>query len=340
MAITEKQLFADLQAGKYKPIYLVTGEINYYIDLVSDYFEQHIVDEAFRDFDQTVVYGRDTTVKDIVSICRRYPMMSPVQLVLVKEAQDTDHMNHSPDKWEPLAEYLQDPLPQTILVLCYRNKSFDKRTKLYKTISSKGEVYEHAKMYDSQIPSWIAGYVRDHNYAITERAATLISQYLGTDLGKIVNEIKKVFTAIPEGSTIDIAEVEDNIGISKSFNVFELQNAIGRRDIRLCTQITNYFAANPKDNPIQLIISNLYNYLVKVMIYHQLTDKSEAAKALGCNSFFVKDYATAAGNYTLPKLATCIGYLHEADLRSKGVRNSGNVTDGEIIKELVFKITH
>lgn len=340
MAITEKQLFADLKAGNYKPIYLVTGEVNYYIDLVSDYFEQQVIDESFRDFDQTVVYGRDTTVNDIVSMCKRYPMMSPVQLVIVKEAQDTDYRNHTPNKWEPLEEYLQNPQPQTILVLCYRNKSMDKRTKLYKAINSKGVVYEHAKMYDNQVPSWIAEYVRQYNYAITERAATLIAQYLGTDLGKIVNEIKKVFIALPAGSTIDITEVEQNIGINKDFNIFELQNAIGRRDTRLCTQIANHFAANPKDNPIQLIISSLYNYIVKVMIYHQLTDKTTAAQTLGCVPKFVNDYATAARNYPLPKLAACIGYLHEADLRSKGVRNNGTVTDGEIIKEMIFKITH
>ena len=262
-------------------------------------------------------------------------MMSPVRLVLVKEAQDIPA-----NKWEPLAAYLENPQPQTVLVFCYRNKSLDKRTKVYKAIAAKGEIYEHKRLYDNEVPRWIAEYTKGKGHAITERAATLLSQYLGTDLGKIANELDKVFITLQPGATIDVSEVEQNIGISKDFNVFELQNALGRKDVRLCTQIANHFAANPKDNPIQLILPNLYNYFIKIMIYHQLANKSDAASALKVNPYFVQDYARAASNYSLPKLASCIGYLHDADLRSKGVRNSGNVTDGELIKELVFKILH
>lgn len=333
--ITEKQLFSDLKAGNYKPVYFLTGEVNYYIDLVSDYFENQIVDESFRDFDQVVLYGRDTTMGDVLNAAKQYPMLSPVRLVLVKEAQDIPVA-----QWEPLAAYLDNPQPQTLLVFCYRHKSLDKRTRAYKAIAAKGEVYEHKRLYDSEIPTWIATYVKDHGYMITQRAAELLSQYLGTDLGKIANELSKVFIAIPQGANIDTPEIEQNIGISKDFNVFELQNALGRRDVRLCTQIANHFAANPKDNPIQMLLPSLYNYFIKIMIYHQLADKGDAAKALGCSPYFVKDYERAAQNYSLPKLASCIGYLHDADLRSKGVRNSGNVTDGELIKELVFKILH
>lgn len=335
MAITETQLFADLKAGKFKPVYLVTGEVNYYIDLVSNYFENNIVDESFRDFDQTILYGLETDMEQVVSAARQYPMMSPVRLVMVKEAQGIQA-----NKWDPLVAYLDNPQPQTVLVFCYRNKSLDKRTKVYKSIAAKGEIYEHKKLYDTEVPRWIAEYTKSKGHAITERAAILLSQYLGTDLSKIANELDKVFIALQPGATIDMAEVEQNIGISKDFNVFELQNALGRRDVRLCTQIANHFAANPKDNPIQMVLPSLYNYFVKIMIYHQLSDKSSAAKALGVNPYFVKDYELAASRYTLPKLASCIGYLHDADLRSKGVRNSGNVTDGELIKELIFKILH
>ena len=333
--ITEKQLFADLKAGRFKPVYLITGEVNYYIDLVSDYFENNIIDESFRDFDQAVFYGRDTDMTSVISAAKQYPMMSPVRLVLVKEAQDIDART-----WEPLVGYLDNPQPQTILVFCYRHKSLDKRSKAYQAIAAKGEVYEHKKLYDNEVPKWIGEYVQQQGYAITERAAQLLAQYLGTDLGKIANEIGKVFIVTPKGATIDVAQIEENIGISKDYNVFELQNAIGRKDRALCMRIVNHFAANPKDNPIQVVLPTLYNFFIKIMIYHQLANKSDAATALKVNPFFVRDYAQAANNYPLAKLASCIGYLHEADLRSKGIRNSGNVTDGELIKELVFKIIH
>lgn len=334
MAISEKQLIDDLKAQKFSPVYLITGEENYYIDLVSDYFENNVIAEEFRDFDQTVVYGRDVDMKGIISLAKRYPMMSPVQLVLVKEAQDIAK------EWELLADYLDNPQPQTLLVFCYRHKKMDKRTKVYKAISSKGVVYEKAKLYDNQVPDWIANVVAQQGYQITQRGAVLIAESLGNDLGKIANELSKVYISLPKGTVINEDIIERNIGISKDYNVFELQNAIGRRDIVRCNKIINHFAANPKDNPIQMILPLLYGYFIKVMLYHQVADKSQAAAALGVKPFFLKDYETAARNYTLGKLASCIGYLYETDLRSKGVRNSGNVSDGDLLKELVFKIIH
>lgn len=335
MVVTEKQLTNSLEEGKYVPVYLLTGEENYYIDEISNYFEENIVEESFRDFDQTVLYGRDTDMTTVLSYAKQFPMMSPVKLVLVKEAQDIEKK-----EWELLPEYLNHPLDQTLLVFCYRHKKMDKRSAAYKAINSKGYVYERARLYDNQIPDWIGTYVNQHGHTITQKGSVLIAEYIGNDLGRIANELSKVFISLNPGDVINEDIIERNIGISKDYNVFELQNAIGRRDVLQCNRIVNHFAANPKDNPIQMVLPSLYNYFIKIMIYHQLADKSQAASVLKVNPYFLRDYATAANNYSLGKLASCIGYLNDADLRCKGIRNANTVTDGELLKELVFKIIH
>ena len=335
MVVTDKQLTDSLNEGKYMPVYLLTGEENYYIDVVSDFFENNIVEESLRDFDQTVLYGRDTDMRTVISYAKQFPMMSPVKLVLVKEAQDFDKK-----EWDLLPEYLDHPLDRTLLVFCYRHKKMDKRSAAYRAINDKGYVYERARLYDSQLPNWIGTYVNQHGYSITQKGAVLIAESIGNDLGKIANELSKVFISLKPGDVINEDIIERNIGISKDYNVFELQNAIGRRDVLQCNRIVKHFAANPKDNPIQMVLASLYNYFIKIMIYHQLTNKGEAATVLKVNPYFVRDYATAANNYPLGKLASCIGYLNDADLRSKGIRNANTVTDGELLKELVFKIIH
>ena len=335
MALTDKQLIEELKKGSYKPVYLLTGEENYYIDVVSDYFEENVIDPSLRDFDQTVVYGRDVDMATVISTVQRYPMMSPVHLVLVKEAQDIDLR-----QWERLAAYLQQPSDRSVLVLCYRHKKLDKRTAVYKAIDKAGVIFESPKVYDNQVPAWIMREVGAHGYSISDKAAAMMAENIGVDLGKIANELSKLYPLLPQGGTIDEQLVEDQIGISKDYNVFELQKAIGRRDPVMCNRIINHFAANPKKNPIQMMLPLLYGYFLKIMFYHQLENKSDAPKVLGCAPSFVQDYALAARNYPLGKLATCIGYLYETDLRSKGVRNSGNVTDGELLKELIFKVIH
>ena len=335
MAVTEKQLIEELKKGVFKPVYLLTGEENYYIDVVSNYFEEEVIDPSMRDFDQTVVYGRDVDMATVVSTVKRYPMMSPVHLVIVKEAQDIDIR-----QWDRLTAYLQQPSDRSVLVLCYRHKKLDKRSAVYKAIDKVGVVYESPRIYDNQVPSWILREVGAHGYSITDKAAAMMAENIGVDLGKIANELSKLYPLLPQGGTITEQLVEDQIGISKDYNVFELQKAIGRRDPVMCNRIINHFAANPKKNPIQMMLPLLYGYFLKIMFYHQLENKSDAAKVLGCAPSFVQDYALAARNYPLGKLATCIGYLYETDLRSKGVRNSGNVTDGELLKELIFKVIH
>lgn len=335
MVLSDKQLIANLKAGTYSPVYLVTGEENYYIDVVSDYFENHVVDESFRDFDQTVVYGRDVDMRTVISYAKQFPMMSPVKLVLVKEAQDIPIK-----EWELLAEYMEKPLMQTLLVFCYRNKKFDKRSKVYKSINDKGVICERGKLYDNQLPDWIGTFVNQHGHTITQRGSVLIAESLGNNLSKIANELSKVFISMKPGEVVNEDIIERNIGISKDYNVFELQNAIGRRDVVQCNRIINHFAANPKENPLPPILTILYGYFIKIMLYHQVEDKSQAAQALKVNPYFIKDYAVAANNYPLGKLASCIGYLYEADLRCKGVRSAATMTDGGILKELVFKIIH
>lgn len=335
MVLSDKQLIANLEAGSYAPVYLVTGEENYYIDVVSDHFENHVVDESFRDFDQTVLYGRDVDMKTVISYAKQFPMMSPVKLVLVKEAQDIPVR-----EWDLLAEYLVKPLTQTLLVFCYRNKKLDKRTKAYKAISDKGVICERGKLYDSQLPDWIGTFVNQHGHTITQRGSVMIAESLGNDLSKIANELSKVFISLKPGDVVNEDIIERNIGISKDYNVFELQNAIGRRDVVQCNRIINHFAANPKEYPLPPMLALLYTYFIKIMVYHQVEDKSKAAQVLKVNPFFIKDYAVAAGNYPLGKLASCIGYLNEADLRSKGVKSASTMTDGEILKELIFKIIH
>lgn len=334
MVQTEKEIVADLKAGKFRPVYLLTGEENYYIDLVSNFFEKNVIAADFRDFDQTVVYGPEVDMPTVIDLAKRYPMMSPVQLVLVKEAQGIAR------DWELLAKYLENPQPQTVLVFCYRHKKLNKNTKAYKAINSVGVVFEKNKLRDYEVPGWIANVVQKKGYSITQTGAVLIAESLGNDLGKIANELSKVYISMPEGGTINEDVIETNIGISKEYNAFELQNAIGRRDVVQCNKIVNHFAANPKDNPIQLVIASLYGYFIKVMLYHQEPDKNKAASVLKVSPYFLKDYEKAAQNYSLGKLASCIGYLYEADLKSKGVRNNGTISDGEILKELVFKIIH
>ena len=335
MALTEKQLIADLKAGKYKPVYLLTGEENHYIDVVSDYFENEVIDVAMRDFDLSVMYGRDVDMATVVNDAKRYPMMSPVHLVIVKEAQDIDTR-----QWELLAAYLKQPSEKGVIVFCYRHKKLDKRTAAYKAIAAAGVVYETPKIWDNQVPAWIKTEVAANGFDISEKATYLIAESVGNDLGKIVNELRKLYPLLRSGEMITEDLVEQQIGISKEYNICELQKAIGRRDPVMCNRIVNHFAANPKKNPIQMMLPVLYGYFLKVMFYHQLENKSDAARELGVAPSFVKDYATAAANYPLGRLATCIGYLYDADLRSKGVRNSGSVTDGELMKELIFKVIH
>lgn len=332
---TYTAILSDLKNKIYYPVYLLHGEEAFFINQISDFIENNVLEEDERDFNQTIVYGKDIDGPTIVSYARQYPMGANYNVLIVKEAQDIKNLGESLDA------YLSNPVKSTILVLVHKHKKIDGRKKIIKDVQKHGIVFETKKVYDNQIPDWIADYIRQKGYRITLKARILLAEYLGNDLQKITNEIGKIIISIPAGSEITDVIIEENIGISKDFNVFELQKMLGSRNIFKANRIVNYFAANPKENPIPKITGILYHYFSKVMILRQMKGKAgnDAAAALGVSPYFLKDYQLAARNYKIDKLERIMGYLREYDLKAKGVENS-TVTDGELTKELVFKILH
>ena len=334
--MTAADILKDIKNRKFKPIYLLHGEESYYIDLIADALENTVLSEAERGFNMSIFYGKDTDPVNVLNAAKRFPMMSDYQVILVKEAQDL--------KFDKIADafqaYCEKPLQSTILILCHKYGKFDKRKKVYKIIEKNGLVFESATIYENKVPGWIDEFVKSRGYHINPKASQLLAEYLGNDLGKIANEVEKLMLNITQGQEIGTKEIQDNIGISKEYNVFELQNALGRRDVLKANQIINYFEANPKSNPLVLVMGNLYTYFSKILKYHYLQDKGEAARVLGVNPYFVKDYELAARNYSWSKAFEIISLLREYDAKSKGVDSTGNTGDGDLMKELVWKIIH
>jgi DNA polymerase-3 subunit delta len=340
--MTAAEILKDLKNRKFKPLYLLHGEEPYFIDLVSNYVEHHVLPEHERGFNQTVVYGKDTDIMTVLNAAKRYPMMADYQVVLVKEAQDMKWGKDDDSKKgiDPVLSYLENPLPSTILVFCYKYGKFDKRKKTYKAIEKKGLIFESGTLYDNKIPAWVEGYVSEKGYKMNQQASAMIAEYLGNDLSKIANELDKLMLNVSAGQEITLKHIQDNIGISKEYNVFELQTALTKKDAYKVNQIINYFEANPKSNPIVLVLGNLNNFFSKVLVYHYVKDKTpqNLAKEMGVNPYFIKDYEQAARNYGLGKVFQVISYLREYDLKSKGVES--NAPHGELMKELMFKILH
>jgi len=335
MEIKYEDIISDLKKRIFKPVYFLAGEEPYYIDLITDYIEEHVLDEAEKSFNQIVYYGEDTSLNTIIETARRFPMMSNHQVVIVKEAQ-------SLRKIEELLVYVEKPLKSTILVLNYKYKVLDKRTKLVKTLDANGIYFESARLRDYQIPAWIERYLMNQGIRMEPSASALLTEYLGTDLHKITNELQKLLITLPSGKpVITTSLIEKNIGISKDYNNFELQKAIGERNILKSNMIVNYFASSPRDNPITLTIASLFSYFTKILTYHYLTDKSKnnVAAALKINPFFVKDYETSVTKYNAAKTVQVISLLRTYDMKSKGF---GDVSSepGDLLKELVFKILH
>lgn len=329
-----EDILKTLRAKQYKPIYFLMGEEPYFIDQVSDYIQDHVLDESEKEFNQTVLYGREADVNSIISAAKRYPMMSPYQVIIVKEAQNIRDI-------EALMPYVEKPVDTTILVICYKYKTLDKRKAFAKRVSEKAILLDSKKLYQDKIPAWITGYLKAKNYSINPKAAVMLTEYLGNDLSKISNELDKLGILLKPGTEITPEHVSQNIGISKEFNVFELQEAIGKRDVLKANRIAMYFAANPKDNPLVVTLSSLFSYFSKILLYHYQQDKSPSAiaSALKVNPYFVKDYEMAARNYNARKAMEVIGLIREYDLKSKGVDNV-SASDGELLKELLFKILH
>ncbi|WP_347841454.1 DNA polymerase III subunit delta [uncultured Draconibacterium sp.] len=325
----------NLKKGIYHPIYLLQGEEAYFIDEISDYIEDHVLSDGEKGFNQTIFYGKDADPVTIAEASMRFPMMASKQVIVVKEAQ-------SLNKIDTLTAYAEKPLESTILVLAYKYKKLDSRTKLAKAIKKNGVLFTSKKLYENKIPAWIDAYLKQHSYSITPQAALLLTSYLGTDLSKIANELNKLVIAVKDSNKITPDHIEKNIGLSKEFNVIELQNALGEKNVLKANRIIQYFGANPTLNPIQKTIAGLYYYFSKLFTYHFLKNKSEynVAAELRVNPYFVKDYVSAAKRYSPTKLYEIMGILREYDMKSKGYNVSTMVETGELQKEMIFKILH
>lgn len=334
MANDFDHILSDITKRIFYPIYLFCGEEPYFIDQLSDAIENGVLTEDEKGFNLTVLYGRDVDARAIIENAKRYPMMASHQVVIVKEAQDIKTIDE-------LSVYAEKPLDSTILVICYKYKKYDKRKSLVKNVEKKGVFYESARVREDKMPTWISLQVAAQGYTISPKANTMMADFLGNDLGKVDNELKKLYISLPKGSQITEKIVEDNIGISKDYNIFELQNAIRERNIVKTNRIIAYFASNPKENSIVKNINLLYSYFSKLLLYHSLPDKSnrEVASALGINPFFANDYHTAAKNYPFDNVSKIISLLREYDLKSKGLGN-GSADENELTKELIYKILH
>jgi DNA polymerase-3 subunit delta len=338
--MTFEEIISDLKKKIFRPVYFLQGDEPYYIDQLVSFIEKNILTDSEKEFNQTIVYGKEIDILTLISYARRYPMMSSHQVIIVKEAQDMKSLfSKQKDDRDPFAEYLQKPTESTLLVFSYKYGKIDKRTKISKLIDKQAVVFDSKKIYDDKLPGWIEQYAKQNKLKINSKATQMLAEYLGNELSKISNEIDKLSLNVKPGEEISPAMVEENIGVSKEFNIFELQNAIGTKNVFKAFQIAEYFAANPKNNPMIMTIAQLYSYFVKVLTYHNLEDKSKnnAASVLGINPYFLNDYIKAAREYPAQNCMRNIAYIREYDLRSKGV-NSISATDGALLKELIYKI--
>ena len=335
--MTFQALLKDLKAKKYQPVYFLHGAESYFIDAISNYIETKVLSEGEKAFNQTVLYGKEVDFKQVVDAARRYPMMASHQIVLLKEAQEMRSL-------KSLQTYIEKPLASTILVICHKHKKFDSRTKFGKAVNKNAVVLEAKKLYDNQLPDWIRSYLKGKGFAIEPAATHLMSEYLGTDLAKVVNELDKLAINLPAKTTITAQHIQENIGISKEYNVFELQKALGQRQVTKANRIVQYFSSNPRKNPLVLMVNSLYSYFSKIYSLHFLKNASEQdiLKNLKLRSaYFLKDYRLTARYYNRAQTEAVLALLREYDLKSKGVNfNNAYMHEGELMKELVWKILH
>lgn len=332
MVLKFEQIIKELQQKKYRPVYLLMGEESYYIDKITDYITKHILTEEEKAFNQIIFYGRDTDVATVINTAKRYPMMSKNLVVVLKEAQYLK-------KIEDLFYYTDRPVSSTILVINYKHANIDKRKKVYISILKNGVILEAKKLYDYQIPQWIAGYLKLKNYSIDQKAAALLTEFLGNDLSKIVNELNKLFIILPINSKITPEIIEKNIGINKEYNAFELQKALGSKNAVKAYKIVDYLGKNQNTNHINMTLALLFSYFSKLLIYYEIRQKNnnEIALSLKINPFFIKDYQQAAQYYSKNKITNIISLLREYDIKSKGINNL-STSAAELLKELTFKI--
>lgn len=323
----------DIKAGNIKPIYFFMGEEPYYIDKLTEFIENNVLQEHERDFNQTILYGRDVTMDDVISNAKRFPMMAEYQVVIVKEAQE---LAKSIDKLE---SYAENPQPSTVLVFAYKYKTLDKRKKVTKNLAKTGLIFESKKLYENQVGEWIKRVLSGQGYAIEPKAAIMLVEFLGTDLSKISNELDKLKIVLPKGHNISAKDVEDNIGISKDYNNFELRKAIGEKDQLKAYKIIDYFAQNPKDNPMVVTTSLVFSFFSQLLQYHGTKDKNpkNLAGVLKVNPYFLKDYDVAAKNYPMKKVSAVISTLRDIDVKSKGV-GANALPQSDLLKEMLIHI--
>lgn len=317
----------------YSPIYFFMGEETYYIDLFTDLLEKNVLNEDEKSFNQTILYGKDSSIDEIISVSKRYPVMSKYQLIIVKEAQDLS------SKIDDLISYLLNPMLSTILVINFKYKSIDKRKKIYKAILKFGLVFESKKLFENQISTWISDQLKLNEYSIEFKASQMLVEYLGNDLKMIDNQLNKLKILKPKGNKITAELIEQNIGISKDYNVFEFRNAIGSGDLTKALRIADYFSCNTKSYPIPYVLGSVFNYFLQIFQLNSLKNKSDnnISSLLGINRYFIGEYKKASILYPMKKISKIISIIKEIDLKSKGLKSNSN-TNEKLLNQLVVQI--
>lgn len=328
-----REIAKDISEGKLKSIYFLMGDEPYYIDKLTEHISTNVLSEDQRGFNQMTLYGKDTNIDEIVGNAKRYPMMADYQVVIVKEAQ---HLSRT---IESLAAYAENPQPTTILVMCYKYKKLDKRKKLHKLIQKNGLVFESKKLYENQVADWVRKLLNGKGRKISPKASAMLVEYLGTDLGKISNELDKLSLVVEKEIEITPQLIEQHIGISKDYNNFELKKAIGERNISKAGRIIKYFSQNPKDNPFVVTITLVNTFFTQLLQYHGLSDHSpkNVSSVLGVNPYFVGEFQVAAKNYPMKRVSQILSSLRELDLKSKGL-GASNISQSDLLKELFVKV--
>ena len=333
--MSAEKIIADLKKKNFKPFYWLEGEEPFFIDEIMNYAEHKILSQSEASFNLTVFYGKDADWAAVINACRRYPMFAEIQVVLLKEAQQMKDSD-----LEKLEGYFENPLKSTIFIVSYKDKKIDARKKIAKTIKTKGELFSTKKMYDSQLPQWVNEMVVNHGLTINPKSVAMIVDNIGNDLSRIKNEVEKLSVNLSNRKNITEDDVETYIGVSKEYNVFELQDAIGKKNLQKALKIIQYFEKNPKATPIQLILPSLYSYFSKAFTIFSATSTNEKdiAASVGINPYFIKDYMATVKNYQYEGIEKILLLLHHYNLKSIGIGNNNNYTDADLMKELVIKI--
>lgn len=329
----------DLQNAKYAPLYFLQGDEPYYIDKISDFIEENALPEEQKGFNQIILYGKDVQLQDVLNNARSFPMMGDRQVVIVKEAQELSDLKKK-EATESFIKYAENPVPSTILVFAHKYKTLDGRQALAKQLDKYAILVTTKKLYDNQVPDWIGSYVKEQGFTIEVKAQQMLADFIGNNLERISNELNKLFINFKDKVEITAEHVQKYVGISKEYNPFELQKAIATKNVLKASEIVKYYNSNPKNNPVIPLITVLFGFFSKILMIHGAKDKSERslASSLKVNPYFLKEYMLASRNYNLHQTISNISFIRTADLQLKGF--GGNITEGEVLKELVYKLIH